>query len=430
MKLPLEDIRVVEITVYFSGPFSTWLLAAMGAEVIRVESIQRKPDIGRYFSMWPTKEMLETKTKNIYYPEGEAGETPWNRNALFNRTAWNKKSCCINLLDPMGKAVFKELIKNSDVFIENNSPKTMEKLGLGPDDLLSANPRLICINMPSYGSTGPYSNYVGWGDNAEALTGHHWLRGYADESHPMSNTPVFHMDSTGGVGAAIAAMIGLNKRKQTGQGIAIDFAQIESLLPQLGEIFMDRAWNGRNQRAMGNRHPSAIQGCYRCRGEDKWINITINDEEEWKGLCRAMGNPEWTTKEVFSSHQLRYENHDEFDHYLEEWTITRDNFELFHVLQKEGVPAGPVYNERETYNDPQLHARGFFESISHKDTGTFLYPGFLWNMSRTPSKVTLPPCDLGEHNEYVFKEILGLSDAEIEKLTNEKIIGGDRYVWA
>lgn len=427
-RLPLEGIRVIDLTVVFSGPFSTWLLAGLGAEVIRVDSIHHQPDMGRSFSMWPTKEMEEIRTAP--YPEGELGETPWNRAALFNRIAWNKKSCCIHLGDPAGKDIFKKLIEKSDIFIENNSATTMDHLELGPDVLLEVNPRLICINMPSYGRTGPYKDYVGWGDNAEALTGHHWVRGYPDDSHPMSNTPVFHMDSTAGTAAAIAAIIGLYRRKKTGRGFAVDFSQIESLLPQLGEIYMDQAWNGRDQRTIGNRHPQAVQGCYRCRGEDKWINITINDEEEWDALCRIMGNPKWTADEAFSTHQLRREHHDEVDRFIEEWTAKRDNFELFHILQNAGVPAGPVYNEKETYNDPHLNARGFFKIISQEDTGSYRYPGFLWDMSRMPSRVDLPPCRLGEHNDYVFRDILNLSEERIAELTKQKAIGGERYTWA
>ncbi|MBW2091948.1 MAG: CoA transferase [Deltaproteobacteria bacterium] len=265
-KLPLEGIRVIDMTVVFAGPFATWLLAALGAEVIIADSIHHRPDMGRFFALWPNKEMLDGRDGRRF-PMRDTGERPWNRNSFFNRIGWNKLSCCINLRDPRGKEVFKKLIEKSDVFIENNSAKAMDSLELGPDVLTKVNPRLVCINMPSYGRVGPYANYVGWGDNAEALTGHNWVRGYPDEEHPLHNTPMFHMDSSGGTMAAMAAIMGLRRRKRTGKGVAIDFAQIQSLLPQLGEIYMDYAWNGRVQRTLGNRHPTAIQGCYRCGGK-------------------------------------------------------------------------------------------------------------------------------------------------------------------
>ena len=427
-KLPLEGIRVVDICVIFAGPFATWLLANLGAEVIRVDSIHHQPDQGRVFSFWPTPEMLKG-LGGTRLPNRDASERPWNRDALFNRVAWNKLSCCIDLEKPQGKEVFKRLIKASDIFIENNSAQSMEHLKLGHEVLMKANPRLICINMPSYGRSGPYKNYVGWGNNAEALAGHEWIRGYP-ENHPLDNNTVYHMDSTGGVLAAFAAIMALDQRKKTGRGQWIDFGQIESVFPHLAEALMDYAWNGREQRTIGNRHPSAIQGCYRCRGSDRWVNITIASDEEWKGFCHALSNPSWCTEERFSDPLSRYKNHDELDRLIEEWTVQHDNFEIFYSLQKYGVPAGPVEDQRDTYMDPQLNAREFFHVISQEDVGTYRYPGFLWKMSETPCQYRLPPCRLGEHNEYVFKNVMGMSDEEIAELEKEKIIGGDRYIWA
>ncbi|MBW2061654.1 MAG: CoA transferase, partial [Deltaproteobacteria bacterium] len=272
--------------------------------------------------------------------------------------------------------------------------------------------------------------YVGLGDNAEALTGHNWLRGYADDEHPILNTPVYHMDSSAGATAAFAAIMGLRRRRKTGQGTAIDFAQIESFIPQLGEVHLDYIANGRNQRTSGNRHPTAVQGCYRCRGEDRWINVTVNNDEEWQGLCQAMGHPAWSREERFSDQPGRRKHHDELDRLIEDWTGRHDNFELFHILQRNGVPAGPVVNEKDAFVDPHLNARGFFQVILQADTGTYRYPGFLWKMSQTPPTYRLPPCRLGEHNDYVFREVIGLSEEEISELEKEQIIGGDRYVWA
>jgi crotonobetainyl-CoA:carnitine CoA-transferase CaiB-like acyl-CoA transferase len=427
-KLPLDGIRVVDLTVVFAGPFASWLLACLGAEVIHVDSIHHRPDMGRSIALRPTKEMIEGKDGDRY-PNRDPGDRPWNRGAFFNRLGWNKRSCCINLKDPLGKDIFKRLIEASDVFIENNSASAMDHLGLGPGVLTEVNPRLICINMPSYGRTGPYSHYVGWGDNAESLTGHGWVRGYDDTGHPVHNTPMFHMDSTGGAMAAIGAILALRRRRRTGKGVAVDFAQIESMIPQLGEIYMDYTWNGKNQRTMGNRHPTSVQGCYRCRGEDRWINITINNDEEWHDLRRAMGNPPWTGEARFSAQGKRHENHDAFDRFIEEWTVRYDNFELFQILQQHGVPAGPVYSEKDTYNDPHLNARGFFEIIQQEETGTYRYPGFLWKMSDTPLSVRYPPPRMGEDNDYVFRNVIKMSEEEISELTEKKIIGGDTYTW-
>ncbi len=306
---------------------------------------------------------------------------------------------------------------------------------------MERNPRLICINMPAYGRSGPYKGYVGWGAMHEAVAGHDWIRGYADEEHPTHNTYRFHMDSSGGVMGAFMAIMGLFYRKRTGKGLWVDFAQIESVIPHLGEIYMDAAWNGRNQRTIGNRHPTAIQGCYRCRGPEptldtarfggeRWINITINNDEEWEGFCKALGNPEWTKDEKFADHLSRYRNHDELDRRIEEFTRQRDNFELMYVLQEHGVPAGVVQDWRDGHMCPQLNARGFFQTISQADTGTYRYPGFPWKFSETPLRVTHPPCMLGEDDDYVFKQVIGMADDEIARLKEQQVIGVKEYPWA
>ena len=201
------------------------------------------------------------------------------------------------------------------------------------------------------------------------------------------------------------------------------------MIPQLGEIYMDYTWNGRVQSTMGNRHPTAVQGCYRCRGDDRWINITITSDEEWQGLCGAMGNPAWTREAGFSDQTRRHENHDAFDRHIGDWTIVHDNFELFQILQNHGVPAGPVYSEKDTYRDPHLNTHGFFEVIHQEETGTYRYPGFLWKMSDTPMSVRYPPPLLGEDNDYVFRDVIKLSEDEISELTSQKVIGGEEYIW-
>lgn len=428
-RLPLEGVRVVDLCVIYSGPFASWLLAALGAEVIHVDSIHHQPDMARFFTGWLPREVLEGRDGHMF-PNKEEGERPWNRKAFFNRVGWNKLSCCINLSDPRGKEVFKNLIRVSDIFIENNSALAMDHLGLGPEALLEANPRLVSINMPSYGRTGPYRDYVGFGDNAEAVCGHSHVRGYDDEDHPLHNTPMYHMDSSAGAMAAFAAIMGLRRRKKTGLGTAVDFAQVESFIPQMGEIYMDWAWNHRNLRTTGNRGPGLIQGCYRCRGEDAWVNVTVRNEQDWQGLLGVLGNPAWAGEERFSCHESRIRHHDEIDALIEDWTKARDKFEAFQILQAAGVPAGPVLDERETYQDPQLTARGFFQVIHQEDTGTHRYPGFLWKMSETPPTFRHPPCRLGEHNRYVFEEVLGMSPEEIQTLEKDQVIGGDRYLWA
>jgi len=187
---------------------------------------------------------------------------------------------------------------------------------------------------------------------------------------------------------------------------------------------MDYTMNGRVQDTPGNRHPfMAPHGCYRCRGEDRWVAIAVASDEEWQGLCRAMGNPDWTKNERFADSLSRYRNQDELDRLIEEWTSQHDAYAVMFALQREGVATGAVLDDRDAYNDPHLKDRGFFQELTHPDCGTHLYPGIMWKMSKTPNAIRTPPCCLGEHNEYVYKKLLGVSDEEYAQLDKEGHIG-------
>jgi crotonobetainyl-CoA:carnitine CoA-transferase CaiB-like acyl-CoA transferase len=440
-RLPLEGIRAVDMGVIWAGPSTAWLLGILGAEVIHLDNPHHQPDHSRGFVMWPPESQLDRPEAGMNFPDKKMGERPWNRTAFHNRSLWNRLSCCIDIDKPEGKEVFKKLIESSDIFVENNSASAMEHLGLGHDVLLSVNPRLICINMPAWGRNGPYKEYVGTGALHQAVAGEEWIRGYDDNDHPFHNTFRYHMDSAAPPMAVFGAIMGLLQREKTGKGQWIDFAQMQAMTHHFAEIYMDAAWNGRDQRTLGNRHPTAVQGCYACRGPEpteetaieggeRWINITINDDEEWRGLCEVLGNPDWTKDEKFATQEDRRRHHDEFDRQIETFTRNRDNFELFYVLQEHGVPAGPVEDYRDTHMDPQLNARNFFRTISGPDVGTYRYPGFPWKFSETPLQVTHSPCRLGEDNDYVYRDVIGLTDEEIAVLEDKGVIGDLGYDWA
>ena len=440
-RLPLEGIRVVDMGVIWAGPSTAWLLGLLGAEVIHLDNPHHQPDHGRGFLMWPREIQLDRPEAGMNFPQRKMGERPWNRTAFHNRSLWNRLSCCIDIDKPEGKEVFKKLMKVSDIFVENNSATAMENLGIGHDVLLSVNPRLICINMPAWGRSGPYKDYVGTGAMHQAVSGEEWIRGYDDDEHPFHNNFRYHMDSASPPMAVFGAVMGLIQRRKTGKGQWMDFAQMQALTHHFADIYMDAAWNGRDHRTLGNRHPTAVQGCYPCRGPEptevtaieggeRWINITLNNDEEWQGLCNVLGNPDWTGDKKFATQESRREHHDEFDEHMEAFTRQRDNFELFYVLQKHGVPAGPVEDYRDTHMDPQLNARDFFRTITGPDIGTYRYPAIPWKFSETPLKVTHPPCRLGEDNDYIYRQVIGLSDKEIADLTKKDIIGDLTYDWA
>lgn len=427
-KLPLEGIRVVDITVIYAGPFATMHLADWGAEVIRVESTKHFQVLTRGGMARPPQEIVSNPTRTgglATYCNRDVTFRPWNRWTLFNAHARNKLGCTMDLTQPRGKELFKKLIQVSDVFLESNAPHVMENLGLTYDVLKEVNPRLIMLSMPGFGQYGPYKYYRSLGVHQECFIGHTFLRGYPD-SDPSTTSTLFHADEASGATAAFAVLAALHYRDRTGKGQFINMAQAEATMPHLGEAIMDYTMNKRVQTSSGNRLPGAAPcGCYRCQGEDRWINITVTSDEEWEGLCRAMGEPQWTREERFSDSPSRDKHQDELDKLIEEWTIKENHYTLMYLLQREGVPAGPVIFEDDAYTDPHLKERGFFEELTHEECGTHLYPGLGWRMSKTPNNLRLPPVRLGEHNEYVYKQVLKVSDEEYRKLEKEGHIGMD-----
>jgi len=434
--LPLAGVRVVAIPVVFAGPFAVMLLGDLGAEVILVESIHHFPSATRGVLPRPPQFIVPTTGERTggatggvaTYVNHDAGERPWDRVSLFNAVGRNKLSCCIDLTRPQGPEVFNRLISVSDVFLESNAAGVMEKLGLTYDVLRGVKPDIIYLSMPGLGTSGPHKHFAGFGAQLQAMAGHTWLTCYPDLDHTTTQSMLFHCNAASGATAAFAILCALHYRNRTGKGQYIDLAQIETVIPHLGEAIMDYTMNRRVQHPIGNRHPSmAPHGVYRCSGEDRWVAISVSSEEEWDGLCRALGNPPWAKERRFSDALSRWRNQEELDRLIEEWTSHHDHYEVMHILQQEGVPAGPVMDQRDAYHDAQLNSRGFFEVVRHREAGTHLYPGMLWKMSRTPMSIRRPPPCLGEHNDYVFREVLRMSEEEIAELEREKIIGGNAY---
>ena len=427
-KLPLEGIRVVDITVIYAGPFATMNLADWGAEVIRVESLKHFQVLTRGGTAHPPQDIVSNPTRTgglATYCGRDVSFRPWNRWTLFNAHARNKLGCTMDLTRPGGKELFKRLIAMSDVFLESNAPHVVENFGLTYDVLKEVNPKLIMLSMPGFGSSGPYKYYRALGVHQEGFIGHTYLRGYPD-SDPSTTSTLYHADEASGASAALAVLMALHYRNRTGKGQYIDMSQAEATMPHLGEAIMDYSMNRYVQSSVGNRLPGAAPcGCYRCQGEDRWINITVTSDEEWQGLCRVMGNPEWTRDERFTDSLSRDRNQDDMDTLIEEWTGQNNHYDLMFRLQKEGVPAGPVIFEDDAYTDPHLEERNFFQEVTHEECGTHMYPTFGFRMSRTPNSIRRPPVRLGEHNEYVYKELLKVSDEEYHQLEEEGHIGMD-----
>ena len=422
-RLPLEGVRVLDMTVVWAGPYCTTLLADLGAEVIRVESIQVFGPPTRGSMARPPELVLRNLPPFIGgMPNREAGARPWNRYPLFNAHARNKKSMTVDLLRPEGRDIFKRLVEVSDVLVENNPTETMPKLGISYEELREINPGFIMLRMPAYGNDGPYQNHRSLGIHIEGVIGHSLLRGYTD-LEPSANTQVYMADAAAGVGGAFAVACALNHRRRTGEGQLVELSQAENAIPFLGQAFMDYSMNGRSQETLGNRHPTAVQGVYPCKGDDRWVAITIFDERDWELFRSAIGEPDWARDERFGSHESRREHHDALDGFISEWTRGMEHREAMGLLQAHGVAAGAVMDQRDAAEDPHLLARGMFEEAFQEDVGTHLYPRAPFRMSGSDVRIRRGPVRLGQDNEYVYRTVLGLSEGEYEGLVREGHIG-------
>ncbi|MCH8086571.1 MAG: CoA transferase [Chloroflexi bacterium] len=426
-KLPLEGIRVLDFCVVWAGPFATQILADLGAEVVKVENVHFVQPLTRGFWIRPTKAQLEGLVPMIGgYPDLEPGQRPWNRCPSFNNLFRNKYSMTVDLRIPSGMEILKRLIKECDVFYENNVTETMDKLGISYEMLKEIKPDIIMVRVPAYGSTGPYKNYRALGVHLESAIGHSMIRGYRD-SDPTTNSAIYMGDYAAGAQGAFAVTAALHYRKRTGKGQLIELSQAENAISFLAESVMDYTLNRRVQGPLGNRNNfgSAPCGAFPAKGDNDWINITVSTDAEWEGLCQAMGDPDWAKEEIFSDQFSRWQNSDDLEERLGEWTSQHEKYEAFHILQKHGVPAGPVMHARDCYSDPHIRERGFFKKLTHPEAGTHDYPGFMFTMSRTPPVMRQVPCLMGEHNEYVYKQVLKVSDEEYAEIEREGHIGMD-----
>jgi crotonobetainyl-CoA:carnitine CoA-transferase CaiB-like acyl-CoA transferase len=426
MKLPLKGVRVVDLTVIWAGPYATELLGDLGAEVVRIESLHHFQTNTRGFLCRPTREQVEMMGQyGRVYPELDPGERPWDRFAIFNAHGRNKLSASLDISKPRGKEIFLRLIARSDIFIENNAARVKRDMGITYDVLKEVNPRLIMLSMPGLGNDGPYVDYQGFGSNVDALSGMASLRGYRD-ADPSTLTGIFYMDAASGPAAAFALMAALRLRERTGRGQYIDMSQAENMLGHVGPAILDYTLNGRVRGPMGNRDDHAVQGVYPCRGEDRWLALTIATDAEWQAFCAVAGRPELAADPRFRDGPSRYRHHDDLDEAISAWTRDQDNLAAMEALQAARVPAGALLDEPAALADPQLAARGFFHWVDHPQAGRHRYPGHLWQFAATEMPFRRAPC-LGEHNEYVYKEILGYSDAEYEELIALGQVG-DAYV--
>jgi crotonobetainyl-CoA:carnitine CoA-transferase CaiB-like acyl-CoA transferase len=399
---PLTGVRVIDLTMVWAGPFGTRMLGDYGAEVIKVEA-PRQWDLLRALGLTPR-------------------DVPrwFNRSAYFNHNNRDKYGFALDLSGDRGREMLLRLCEVSDVLVENFRADVMDKLGLTYDAVRERNPNIIYVSMPGHGKTGPEKDFVAYGSNVEQLAGLVSLSGYEGEG-PMK-TGFSYGDPMAGTALVAAVAMALRKRRHTGEGSYVEIAQRENLTAFIGEYLVDYSMNGQERLPIGNRHPHfAPHNRYRCAGDDSWITIACEDDEQFAALCGVLGLPELAADERFCSNSARKANERDLDQIIEGWTTGLGHYEAMHILQRAGVPAGAVLTIPELMADPQLRSRGAWVEQTHADAGTWELEAPPWILSRTPAHVRLPAPGFGEHNSYVLRDVLGLDEETIRRLYEEGV---------
>jgi crotonobetainyl-CoA:carnitine CoA-transferase CaiB-like acyl-CoA transferase len=401
-----RSIRVLDISMGWAGPLVGQMFAEMDAEVIKVEDTH-------HFDWW-------RGSLSMAPPEMQ----PIERAAVFNTANRGKRGVTLDLASARGIEILRRLIEVSDILIENFSPGVMARLGLGWESVSAINPRLIMISMPSFGSDGPECNARGYGNTVEAMAGVTGLTGYHDgggQHYTLSNALG---DPVGGLHGVFALMVALRERERSGRGQLIELAQVESLIPFVAESILEYQFSGAAPAARGNRHRDhAPHGIYRCAGEDSWIALACESDDQWRSLTGALGVERLADDKRFASAADRKANEDALDAELSRAIAQMNSDDCIARIRAAGVLAAPVNPAPAVMADPQILSREYFVAIDRAVVGTHLYPGAVARIAETPLRADSPAPLLGEHNRQVFAGILGMTDDEIAGLERSGVIG-------
>ena len=394
--MPLEGIRVLDFTWVVAGPVATRILADHGAEVIKLE---RKP--------------------------GPLGPRQLGLQGDLHR---NKRSIAVNMATPRGVDLARRLARISDIVIDNFSARVMRGWGMDFASLSALKPDIICLSMSGLGHTGPRSNYVSYGPTLQALAGFTLLM--TDRNGAPAGYGYSYADMSGGYTGALAALIALWHRRCTGRGQFVDLSQFEALTSVAGPALLDIAANGRTQSPPGYRSqemPAAPHGVYRCRpradDDDRWLALSVRTQAQWESFVAALGAPAWTHDPRFRTLYLRIRNSAELDANVARWTADQSAESAMERLQAAGIPAGVVANGADLCaRDPHLRARDFWGTVSLPDGATTHVTGIPMKFSATPGAIRTPAPIIGEANDYVLGQLLGIGRAERDALIAEGAI--------
>ena len=393
---PLRGVRVVELTKIWAGPYAGKLLAFLGAEVIRIESLDSL-DASRRFGV-----------KDINAAPGFQAVNP------------GKCSVQLNMKSEEGRRLLADLVKKSDIVIENLRPGAAQRMGFGYEQLREMKPDIIAVSMSMHGQQGPLSYQTGYAPSFSALGGVCHLVGLKEGAPKLLN--VRYGDSSYGTAAAFAALVALYHRRRTGEGQFVDVSAVETMASVVGDAFMEYFLTGNVPVRNANHHSElAPHGVYPCQNED-WISIAVQTEEEWRALCESMENPALASDPRFVDGAARRAHAKALDELLSVWTRQQNAQSVSESLRARGVAAFKSLNTIDLVSSEHLWRRGFYQHVTDPVRGEVPIVGAPWRMSLTPPSVAHAAPRLGEHNDYVLGELLGLSAAERERLVAEKIV--------
>lgn len=400
--LPFAGTKVLDLTTFWAGGYLTCYLGALGADVVKVESIQR-PDGFRYSAAYPYE-----------------GDDWYERSALWQATNLNKRDITLDLTSQPGRELARRLAAQADVVVENFSPRVVEQFGLDYQSLVALRPDVIMVRMPGFGLDGPWRDYVGWALNIEQVSGMSAATGYADGPPCNVQGPA---DPIVGVHAGVALLAALEHRRRTGEGQLIEVAQIEVAAAVTAEPVIEYSMNGVVRPRDGNRQRGYCQGVYPTDTQDAWVALSVRDDSDWSQLVDAMGRPGLLEDERLAKADRRAAAHEVFDQVVAAWTKTQSSANIVAALRERDIPIEELIAPERMYDVPQLDARGYYEDYERPITGRHRYPGWPFRITPGPARHhRFAPPTLGQHNDEILSG-LGLSGDELAALRRDSVIG-------
>jgi crotonobetainyl-CoA:carnitine CoA-transferase CaiB-like acyl-CoA transferase len=401
--LPFAGLRVIDLTMFWAGPFVGHFLATLGADVIKVESIQRPDGIRFASTQQPTAERW------------------WEWCGMFHGMNVGKRGITLDLSRPEGLALVRALIAQAHVLVENFSPRVLDNLGLRYEQLARDNAGLVMVRMPAFGLDGPWRDRTGFAQTMEQVSGMAWVTGFADGPPVIPRGPC---DPLAGLHAALALLVALEHRRRTGEGQLVEATMVEAALNATADQTLEWQAYGRLVERDGNHGPAAVpQNLYACRGTERWVAIAVATDAQWTALVDVLGRPPWATDPALASQAGRRAAESSIDDELARCCADVDRDELVERLLAAGVPAAPVVHPSELARNPQIRARGFLEPVTHPVTGTHELPGLPMRFSRRDRWYHVPAPTLGQHTASVLAELAGVDAARLERLQAAGIVG-------